>query len=174
MRIRLSTDSSTASASSWRTVQFRRTPMRQRNTNETKRIEQKKSGTTLTTRKAPFAAWNSRFVHFARNEWKKRRKRKERQIEKLEQVSDGTPDSFSEIMATGPKFVFKGTVTTYTFAWNKEGRNEKSERSAKCRILAGLIGERSMIALGWTPTIVEREYQSCSLEILFLQGKPIM
>lgn len=98
MRIRLSTDSSTASASSWHTVQFRRTLMQEEQTKQTH--EQKKSGTTLTTRKAPFATWNPQFVS---HELKK----KQRKIEKLEQILDGTSDSFSEIMATGPKFVLK-------------------------------------------------------------------
>ncbi|KYN28472.1 hypothetical protein ALC57_02199 [Trachymyrmex cornetzi] len=132
MRIRLSTDSSTASASSWYTVQFRCTLMREE---QTERIEQKKSGTTLTTRKASFAAWNPRFIS---HEMKEKKNRKERDIGKLEQISDGTSDSFSEIMATGPKFVLKVPLRhtlLHEIKGGKKKRNIKKREMSHSRWL---------------------------------------
>lgn len=124
MRIRLSTDLSTASASSWHTSSIS-THADARGTNRTH--EQKKSGTTPTTRKAPFAAWNPRFVS---HEMEKR-KREEREIEKLEQVSDGTPDSFSEIMGTGPKFVLKVPLRHTLLHETKGGKKWKMREVKK-------------------------------------------
>lgn len=106
-RIRLSTDSSTASASSWHTVQFSM-HADARGTNKTH--EQKKSGTTLTTRKASFAAWNPQFVSH----------------EKKKTVKEGDRETrtgfgrdarfFLGNYGNGTEVCFKGTVTTYTFA----------------------------------------------------------
>jgi len=94
-------------------------------------IEQKKSGTTLTTRQASFAVWNPRFVS---HEMKKKNGKRG----KLEQISGGTSDSFSEIMATGPKFVLKVPLR-HTLLHEMKGK--KNEKYKKARNVAGLISE---------------------------------
>lgn len=136
MRIRLSTDSSTASASSWHTVQFRRTLMQEEQIKQTH--EQKKSGTTLTTRKAPFATWNPQIVS---HELKKKTE------EDRETRTDFGRDVrfFLRNYGNGTEVCFESTVTIlYEIKEKKiENRGKKREMSH----LVDLIGERSTIVL---------------------------
>lgn len=171
MRIRLSTDLSTASASSWHTVQFRRMLMREEQTERTN----KRRAEPHRPRERHHSQLGIRDSFHTRNGKEKTGREGDRET----RTGFGRDARFFlGNYGNGTEVCFEGTVTTYTFAWNKRGKkmeNGERWRSAKCRVLVGLIGERSTMALGWqTPTIVEREYQSCSLEILFLQGKPIM
>lgn len=68
-----------------------------------KRMNKRRAEPHWPRERRSFAAWNPRFVSHDM----KGRTERERDIEELEQVTDGTPDSFSEIMATAPKFVSK-------------------------------------------------------------------
>lgn len=95
-----------------------------RGTNKT--YEQKKSGTTPTTRKAPFAAWNPRFVSHE-NE-KKIKKIPEREGDRETRTGFGRDVRFFlGNYGNGTEVCFQGTVTTYTFTHEIKGgkKNKK-------------------------------------------------
>ena len=76
------------------------------------RIEQKKSGTTPTTRKASFAVWNPRFVSYEMKE-----KKTEREGHRETRTVLGRDVRFFlGNYGNGTEVCFEGTVTTYTFA----------------------------------------------------------